>query len=173
MEKTINKTKISIMNADITKLKVDAIVNAANDRLQHGGGVAGAIVRAGGQIIQEESNKIGFVPVGSACITTAGILPAKFVIHAVGPINGEGDECEKLKNATINSLKLAEKNDLRTIAFPAVSSGIFGFPKDLCAKIMVENAVEYVKGDTKISEIIFAVLNDATYEFFCAELGKY
>ena len=173
MEKIINNTKITVIKGDLTKIKADAIVNAANDRLQHGGGVAGAIVRAGGQVIQEESNKIGFVPVGNAAITTAGKLPAKFVIHTVGPRMGEGKEDEKLKSATLNSLKLAEKNSLESIAFPAVSAGIFGFPKDSCAKIMVENAIEYAKSGTKINEIIFVLFNDDVYNFFCRELEKY
>lgn len=173
MQKTINNTKISVIKGDITKLNVDAIVNAANDRLQHGGGVAGAIVRAGGWIIQEESDKIGFVPVGNAAITTAGKLPAKFVIHAVGPRMGEGNEDEKLKNATINSLKTADENNLKSIAFPAVSAGIFGFPKAGCAKIMVENAASYARGDTKISEIIFVLFNNTLYNLFLKELEKY
>jgi O-acetyl-ADP-ribose deacetylase (regulator of RNase III) len=173
LEKIINNTKISVIRGDITKIKADAIVNAANDRLQHGGGVAGAIVRAGGWVIQKESDKIGFVPVGDATITTAGKLPAKFVIHAVGPRIGEGGEDEKLKSATLNSLRLAEKNNLKSIAFPAVSAGIFGFPKDRCAKIMVENAIEYAKSGTKINEIIFVLFNDDIYNFFCKELEKY
>ena len=173
MQKTINNTKITVIKGDLTKIKVDAIVNAANDRLQHGGGVAGAIVRAGGWVIQEESNKIGFVPVGNAAITTAGKLPAKFVIHTVGPRMGEGNEDEKLKNATLNSLRIAEENNLRSIAFPAVSAGIFGFPKARGAKIMVENAVSYARGETKISEIIFVLFNDELYNLFLKELGKY
>ena len=173
MEKTINNTKVTVIKGDLTKTRVDAIVNAANDRLQHGGGVAGAIVRAGGWIIQEESNKIGFVPVGSAAITTAGKLPAKFVIHAVGPRMDEGEEDEKLKDATLNSLKLADKNNLKSIAFPAVSAGIFGFPKERCAKIMVENAVFYAKGGTGINEIIFVLFNDDLYNLFTKELEKY
>lgn len=173
MEKIVNNTKIAVIKGDITKIKVAAIVNAANDHLQHGGGVAGAIVRAGGWVIQEESNKIGRVPVGCAAITTAGKLPAKFVIHAVGPRRGEGCEDEKLKNATINSLKLAEKNNIRSIAFPAVSAGIFGFPKEGCARIMIENAVFYAKGETKISEIIFVLFNEDIYDLFCKELEKY
>jgi O-acetyl-ADP-ribose deacetylase (regulator of RNase III) len=173
MEKLINNTKIGVIKGDITKIRVDAIVNAANDRLQHGGGVAGAIVCAGGWVIQEESDRIGFVPVGNAAITTAGKLPAKFVIHTVGPRMGEGDEDEKLKNATLNSLKLADENNVKSIAIPAVSAGIFGFPKDRCAKIMVENAVLYARGETKISEIIFVLFNDDLHRLFLKELEKY
>ncbi|MGW8180284.1 MAG: macro domain-containing protein, partial [bacterium] len=117
--------------------------NAANSHLQHGGGVAGAIVRKGGTIIQEESDRIGYVPVGHAALTTAGKLPAKYVIHAVGPRMGEGDEDSKLKNAVLNSLLLASEKGLRSISMPAISSGIFGFPKDRCALILINEAVHF------------------------------
>ncbi len=143
-EKNINGKTIRLVQGDITDRDVDAIVNAANSYLQHGGGVAGAIVRKGGQVIQEESNKIGFTPVGTAAITGAGKLPAKFVIHAVGPRMGEGDEDSKLKNAVLSSLLLASEKGLKSISIPAVSSGIFGFPKDRCAAILVKEVAGFV-----------------------------
>ncbi len=115
--KTNNKA-LRLVLGDITERDVDAIVNAANSHLQHGGGVAGAIVRKGGQIIQDESDKIGFVPVGNAAITTAGKLPSRFVIHAVGPRMGEGDEDNKLKNAVLSSLMRASDKGLK--AFPCL-----------------------------------------------------
>jgi len=134
---------LEIVQGDITEEKVDAIVNAANSHLKHGGGVAGAIVRKGGWIIQKESDKIGFVPTGQAAITTGGNLPAKYVIHAVGPRWGEGNENEKLKNAVQNSLKLAEEHDITSLSMPVISSGIFGFPKEQCAEIILSGIREY------------------------------
>jgi O-acetyl-ADP-ribose deacetylase len=138
-----NNKILRLVNGDITERNVDAIVNTANSYLRHGGGVAAAIVRKGGVIIQEESDKIvartGFVPVGSAVITTAGKLPCKAVIHTVGPRMGEGNEDSKLRKAVRSSLLLASEKGFRSISMPAISSGIFGFPKDRCAKILVQD----------------------------------
>ncbi|NWF98597.1 MAG: macro domain-containing protein [Nitrospirae bacterium] len=175
LEKVINGKIIRIVQGDITERKVDAIVNAANSHLQHGGGVAGAIVRKGGMIIQEESNRIGFVPVGKAAITSAGSLPSKFVIHAVGPKMGEGDEDNKLKNAIWNSLKLASGKALKSISIPAISSGIFGFPKDRCAMILVNQAVEFLRKspDTSLEIIEFCLFDEQTVKYFENELKKY
>lgn len=174
IEKTINNRTIRLLKGDITERQVDAIVNAANSHLQHGGGVAGAIVRKGGHIIQEESDRIGYVPVGNAAVTGAGSLPCKYVIHAVGPRMGEGDEDNKLKNALINSLKLASGKGLKSISIPAISSGIFGFPKDRCAEILVREAVTYLKENPKTSlEIIeFCIYDDTTLEHFKREFEK-
>src|SRR5512135_636198 len=130
LEKQLDKTTIRLISADLTERDVDAIVNAANSHLQHGGGVAGAIVRKGGRIIQEESDRIGYVPVGGAVLTTAGALQAKYVIHAVGPRMGEGDEDNKLKKAINSALALAVEKNMKSISVPAISAGIFGFPKD-------------------------------------------
>ena len=136
-ERQIGENRVAqLVWGDITEEAVDAIVNAANSHLAHGGGVAAVIVRKGGSIIQEESNRIGYVPVGEAAITTGGKLTARYVIHAVGPKWGEGDEDEKLKNAVENSLRLAADHRLTSISLPAISSGIFGFPKDRCARII-------------------------------------
>ncbi|MHA1256706.1 MAG: macro domain-containing protein [Promethearchaeota archaeon] len=148
MELTIKNSKIKLVQGDITELSTDAIVNAANAQLILGGGVAGAIRRKGGPKIQEECNNIGGTFTGGAVITTGGELKAKNVIHAVGPRMGEGNEDEKLKNATLNSLKLMDEHSLKTIAFPAISTGIFGYPIDRCAKIMISNAKEYLAGET-------------------------
>ena len=173
-EKTIIGKALRLIQGDITDRDVDAIVNAANSNLQHGGGVAGAIVRKGGQVIQEESNKIGFVPVGNAAITGAGMLPCKYVIHAVGPRMGEGDEDNKLMKAVLNSLQLASEKGLKSISLPAISSGIFRFPKDRCAEILVKEALQYIKQTPKSSlELIeFCVYDDLTTEYFKKEFNK-
>ncbi len=173
-EHKIEGKTLRLVQGDLTERDVDAIVNAANSYLQHGGGVAGAIVKKGGQIIQEESNKIGFVPVGDAAITGAGKLPAKFVIHTVGPKMGEGDEDNKLKNAVLNSILLATAKGLKSISIPAVSSGIFGFPRDRCAAILVNEALNYIKKNPKSSlELIeFCVHDDITMEYFKKEFNK-
>jgi O-acetyl-ADP-ribose deacetylase (regulator of RNase III) len=170
-EKTINGKILRLVQGDITERDVDAIVNAANSHLQHGGGVAGAIVRKGGQIIQEESNRIGFTPVGTAVITVAGRLPAKFVIHAVGPRMGEGDEDNKLKRAVLSSLELASKKGLKSISMPAISSGIFGFPKDRCSKILVHEGARFLKEnkETTLHTIEFCIFDDTTLSYFKKE----
>jgi len=168
----VGRSIVELVKGDITELEVDAIVNAANSRLKMGGGVAGAILRKGGWSIQEECDKIGYCPVGGAVITGAGKLKAKYVIHAVGPRMGEGDEDRKLRNATLNSLKLAEKHGIKSIAFPAISTGIFGFPKDRCAKIMLRTAVDYLKAGSSIERVIFCLYDDETYQIFAEELNR-
>ena len=172
MQKVINGKTIILMQGDITDLDTDAIVNAANSALQLGGGVAGAIRRKGGPKIQEECNKIGGTFVGGAVITTGGNLKARHVIHAVGPRHGEGDEDNKLRNATINSLRVADENKLKSIAFPAVSTGIFGFPVDRCADIMLSATIEYLEGATKLEKVIFCLYDSATFEIFCKTLEQ-
>jgi O-acetyl-ADP-ribose deacetylase (regulator of RNase III) len=170
-ERKIDGKTLRLVQGDITDQEVDAIVNAANSHLQHGGGVAGAIVRKGGQIIQEESDKIGFVPVGSAAITIAGKLPAKFVIHAVGPRMGEGDEDNKLKGAVQSSLLLASGKGLKSISMPAISSGIFGFPKDRCAMILVGEVLNYLKKhlESSLELVEFCIYDDLTLGYFKME----
>jgi O-acetyl-ADP-ribose deacetylase len=171
---TVAGKTLRLIQGDITHRDVDAIVNAANSSLQHGGGVAGAIVRKGGQIIQDESDRISPVPVGHAAITGAGKLPAKFVIHAVGPRMGEGDEDKKLKSAIASSLKLASEKKLLSISFPAVSSGIFGFPKDKCAKLLVGEAVNFLKKHKQSSLTVaeFCIYDDETLGHFKKEFDK-
>jgi len=167
MKIQVNNTNIVIKRSDITEEDTEAIVNAANSHLQHGGGVAGAIVRKGGKVIQEESNHIGFVATGNAAITGAGNLKTKYVIHAVGPRMGEGEEPEKLRQATWNSLRLADEGQIRSIAFPAISTGIFGYPIEQCAEIMLEAVRKYCKGETKIQEIRFCLFDEAALRVFC------
>jgi O-acetyl-ADP-ribose deacetylase len=162
----INNTTIELIRGDITAQATDAIVNAANAALQLGGGVAGAIRRRGGPAIQEECNRIGGTYVGGAVITTGGNLPAKYVIHAVGPIHGDDHEDEKLKDATFNSLKVADKNHLKSIAFPAISTGIFGFPKDRCATIMLSTTIAYLEGPTGLQKVVYCLYDKKTLEIF-------
>lgn len=174
-EHTLNGGKIlRLVMGDITARDVDAIVNAANSHLQHGGGVAWAIVKKGGRIIQDESNAIGFVPVGNAAITTAGKLPAKFVIHAVGPRMGEGDEDNKLKNAVVNSLRLAAEKGLGSVSLPAISSGIFGFPKDRCAAILVRESANFLrdKSSASLGVVEFCIFDEKTLGYFKQEFDK-
>lgn len=170
-EITIGNSKIKLIQGDITELNMDVIVNAANAQLIMGGGVAGAIRRKGGPLIQEECNKIGGSFVGGAVITTGGNLRAKHVIHAIGPRMGEGDEDEKLKNATINSLKLMDEHELKNIAFPAISTGIFGYPIENCAKIMISTAKEYLSGETQIEEVVFCLYSKPDFKIFKKELN--
>jgi O-acetyl-ADP-ribose deacetylase (regulator of RNase III) len=160
-----------LIDGDITSERVDAIVNAANSHLQHGGGVAGAIVRKGGKVIQEESNRIGFVKVGEVALTTAGNLPAGYVIHAVGPRWGEGQEDTKLQQAVENSLKLAESRKFRTVSLPAISSGIFGFPKDRCAKIMLKTIRHFLENHPNgpIREVRICLFDKTTQRAFLKE----
>ena len=172
MQKTINKSTIELREGDITEMDTNAIVNAANAALQLGGGVAGAIRRKGGPTIQAECDKIGGTFVGGAVITTGGNLKAEYVIHAVGPRMGEGNEDEKLRNATLNSLKVAEKNKVKSLAFPAISTGIFGFPVDRCAKIMLSTTIEYLKGETSIEKVVFCLFGEESYDTFVQELSS-
>jgi O-acetyl-ADP-ribose deacetylase (regulator of RNase III) len=173
-EKNINGKLLRLVQGDITERDTDAIVNAANSYLQHGGGVAGAIVRKGGQIIQDESDRIGFVPVGNAAVTTAGKLPSKYVIHAVGPRMGEGDEDNKLKSAVLKSLQLASEKNFQSLSLPAVSSGIFGFPKDRCAMILVKEAAAFLKSNPESSLVLieFCIFDDMTAGYFEKEFNS-
>lgn len=166
MSVKINRTILELRACDITEMDTDAIINAANTSLQLGGGVAGAIRRKGGPKIQEECNEIGGTYVGGAVITTGGRLKAKYVIHAVGPVHGEEHEDEKLKDATLNSLILADKNNLRSIAFPAISTGIFGFPRDQCATIMLSTTISYLEGHTRLEEVVYCLYDKDTFEIF-------
>ena len=173
MEKTFNNKTFRLVKDDITLRKVDAIVNAANSHLRHGGGVAAAIARKGGPTIQEQSNEIGFVPVGGAAITDAGNLPCKSVIHAVGPQMGEGDEDNKLKNAVNSIMQLATAKQFASISIPAISSGIFGFPKDRCAKILVSESQKFLQTQHTSSNLVeFCIFDDETYQHFENELNS-
>ena len=174
VEKKIGGTTLRLVSEDLTERDVDAIVNAANSRLQHGGGVAGAIVRKGGRIIQEESNRIGFVPVGGAAMTSGGKLRARHVIHAVGPRMGEGDEDAKLRNAIASVLTLAVEKGLSSISVPAISAGIFGFPKDRCAKILVGETAAFLKTrpQSLLRTVEFCILDREALDLFREEIEK-
>jgi len=163
-----NKMKIEILKGDITKVKTDCIVNAANSSLLGGGGVDGAIHKAGGSQILEECikirNKQGGCKTGEAVLTSGGLLPASFVIHTVGPVWNTGGEnkIELLKNCYKNSLELAFEKGIKTIAFPNISTGIYKFPKDIAAKI----AIETVKEHSKLDEITFICFDDENYKLY-------
>ena len=172
MKKKIKNSILELIEGDITDMETDAIVNAANANLILGGGVAGAIARKGGPKIQEECNKIGGTFVGGAVITTGGNLKAKYVIHAVGPRMGEGNEDEKLRNATLNSLKLADKYNLKSIAFPAISTGIFGFPIKRAAKIMLDTTITYLKEKTNLEKVVFCLFGKDSFDVFKKQLEK-
>lgn len=174
LEKKVNHTTLRLVSADLTERDVDAIVNAANTHLQHGGGVAAAIVRKGGQIIQDESDRIGYVPVGGAAITGAGRLKARFVIHAVGPRMGEGDEDSKLGKAISSVLTLATDKGLKSISVPAISAGIFGFPKDRCAKILVGETAAFLSGTAETSLLLveFCIIDNEAYDQFRKEIER-
>ncbi|MDQ1326957.1 MAG: O-acetyl-ADP-ribose deacetylase [Candidatus Poribacteria bacterium] len=167
---TVNKTKLSLTVGDITKQKTDAIVNAANSSLMGGGGVDGAIHRAGGPKILEECMKIrekqGGCDTGEAVITTGGDLPAKYVIHTVGPIWGGGNrkEPELLANCYKNSLKLAVENGIKTISFPSISTGAYGYPIDQAGEAALKAIIDFLKKDDSVNEVIFVLFNDSTYK---------
>lgn len=166
----MTKTKIEIQKGDITKIECDAIVNAANSSLLGGGGVDGAIHRAGGPAILEDCRKIvarqGGCKTGEACITTAGKLPATFVIHTVGPVwNGGGkDEKTKLKNCYTNSLRIALENKCKTIAFPNISTGIYGYPKTEAARIAYETVLNFIETNPSLEKVLFVCFDDENYD---------
>jgi O-acetyl-ADP-ribose deacetylase (regulator of RNase III) len=162
----INNRTLKLVEGDIVLLDVEAVVNAANSSLILGGGVAGAIRSHGGPSIQEECNRIGPIQVGEAVATNAGNLKAKYVIHAAGPVSGEGEEDEKLRNATLNSLEIAEEKKIKDIAFPAISTGIFGFPLQRCSEIMLEAAKEFLEKHDYPQEIIFCLYGAGAYSVF-------
>ncbi len=171
MERQVNGKVIRLIQGDLTELSVDAIVNAANAQLILGGGVAGAIRTKGGPSIQEECDRVGGTTVGEAVLTNAGKLKARHVIHAVGPRMGEGNEDEKLRQATLNSLRRATENGLRSIAFPAISTGIFGFPKDRCAAIMLQTVKGFLKDqDSSLTEVVFCLWSKDDLELFTQTL---
>ncbi|MCC6729611.1 MAG: macro domain-containing protein [Chthonomonadales bacterium] len=159
---------ITLVQGDITEERVDAIVNAANSHLRHGGGVAAAIARKGGPAIQQESDRIGFVEVGGAAVTGAGRLPCRYVIHAVGPMWGAGGEDAKLGSAARGSLARAEQLGLASVSLPAISSGIFGFPKERCAEILLTEARRHFAegADTRLRTIRFCLFDEPTVRAF-------
>lgn len=175
--KRIGRGTLELQRGDITSLAVDAIVNAANVHLQHGGGVAWAIVRKGGAIIQEESDRIIAargrpLETGEAVITSGGKLPAKFVIHTAGPVWGDGNEEAKLRRACLSSLDLADEKKLKSIALPAISTGIYRFPLDRAARILLAAAAEHLAGKTGLERVICCLFDEKTFNAFAADLAE-
>ncbi|MBN2303020.1 MAG: macro domain-containing protein [Anaerolineae bacterium] len=173
MQAVLNEVTIELVQGDITDLEVDAIVNAANSQLILGSGVAGAIRSKGGPAIQEECLALGFCEVGSAVITGGGNLKARHVIHAVGPRMGEGSESGKLANAVRASLELAERRGLSSIAFPAISTGVFGYPLEGCADVMLRVIIDYTFEDLNSLKRAIVCLYDArAFNIFTAEFRR-
>jgi O-acetyl-ADP-ribose deacetylase (regulator of RNase III) len=174
MELKINRGILTLVEGDITREETDAIVNAANSRLMGGAGVDGAIHRAGGPSIMEECRKIGGCPTGQAVITTGGNLKAKYVIHTVGPVyqGGSKGEANLLKSAYLSSLKLASARGLKSIAFPAISTGVYSYPLAEAAHIALKTAVDYLRENTDIEVIRFILFDRRLYDIFAAELKK-
>jgi O-acetyl-ADP-ribose deacetylase (regulator of RNase III) len=158
--------KIKILQGDLTDQDADTIVNAANNDLQLGGGVAGAIRRKGGPSIQDECDRLGPIPIGEAAITGAGRLKARFVIHAASMRLGGRTTEESLRGSTRASLLRAKEKGLRSIAFPAVGTGIAGFPPRRAAEIMIEEARRHLEGETSLQEVRFVLYDQAAYNVF-------
>jgi O-acetyl-ADP-ribose deacetylase (regulator of RNase III) len=172
VEVKIGKAVLSLVIGDITEESLDAIVNAANERLAGGAGVDGAIHRAGGPAIMAECRKIGGCPTGQAVITTGGNLKAKHVIHTVGPIyrGGGRNETALLRSAHVESLKLASARGLKSIAFPAISTGVYGYPLEEAAGIALTAAIDYLKEHSDIEIVRFVLFDRRAYEVFSGEL---
>ena len=163
---TSASSKIAFLQGDLTEMNVDAIVNAANNDLQLGGGVAGAIRRKGGDDIQRECNEIGPVPVGGAAITTGGKLKARFVIHAASMELGGRTSASSLRGSVAHSLRIAAQRNIKSIAFPAIGTGVAGFPMRECAEIMLREVVEHLKRPTSIQKVHFVLFDDAALHVF-------
>src|SRR3989304_6285311 len=165
MEVRINKSKLELVEGDITRQDTEAIVNAANSRLAGGGGVDGAIHRAGGPQIMAECKKIGGCPTGEAVITSGGRLKAKYVIHAVGPVyqGGEKGEAKLLASAYQNSLMRASENRVRSMSFPSLSTGAYGYPFDEAAPVALKTISEYLKHHDEIEHVRFVLFGEEAY----------
>ncbi len=176
--KTPGGLTLRFVNGDITQSQVDAIVNAANTHLRHGGGVAGAIARAGGPSIQTESDawiqEHGLITHESPALTTGGELPCNYVIHAVGPIWGAGDEVERLATTIKAALRIADENGIETLAIPAISTGIYGFPRALGAQVIIDALLEFDerKPDKSIKIIEITLIDDLSVTAFAAEFDQ-
>jgi len=165
--------KVWVGVGDLTEQAVDAIVNAANEFLQHGGGIAGAILRKGGPEIQRESDAWGYVPVGNAAATTAGRLPARWVIHAVGPRGGEPQADEKLRWAVWSALREAERLMCRSVALPPISTGIFGFPKDRGCQVILRTVLDFLAREARsLQEVRLLDLNLDGARFFVQAIPR-
>ena len=176
MRVQINRTTLELVSGDITKMDTDAIVNAANERLAHSGGVAGVISRKGGPVIQRESDawvrQHGPVVTGSAAITSGGDLKARHVIHAVGPVyDGTPRSAELLASAVRAALQMADDHGLKSIALPAISTGIFGYPMEEAAQVMLRAAIEYLQGETDLERAVFCLYGQRAFDVFASELA--
>jgi len=178
-EVKIKQARLYLLQGDITKQETDAIVNAANPSLMGGGGVDGAIHRAGGSAILEDCKKIvarqGKLPTGQAVITTGGNLKAKHVIHTVGPVwhGGGSGEPELLASAYTESLKVAEENNLSSVSFPSISTGVYGYPVDEAAKVATEAVASFLRDKaTSVKEAVFVLFDSSTYEAYRAALEE-
>jgi O-acetyl-ADP-ribose deacetylase (regulator of RNase III) len=172
MKRIVNGKTLQLVEGDITDLAVDAIVNAANQHLQLGSGVAGAIWKRGGSSIQDECDAIGHCPVGGAVITGGGNLKARYVIHAVGPLGRDPDADNLLINATRSSLEVAAANNLKSVGFPAISTGVFGYPMDKCAQNMLAVTFAYLGQPTSLELVVFCLYGQAALQQFEAELNR-
>ncbi len=166
--------KLKLLKGDITKLKTDAIVNAANNSLLGGGGVDGAIHQAAGPGLLKECRKLNGCLTGEAKITSGYNLPAKFIIHTVGPIwrGGDNNEEEQLASCYTSSLWIAENLKLKTIAFPNISTGVYNFPKNLAAEIAVKNVKEFLKKSKEIEEVLFVCFDEDNYSIYKKLLNR-
>jgi len=161
----INGVTLALLRGNIVEVKADAIVNAANSGLRGGGGVDGAIHRAGGPSIMEECRKIGGCPTGGAVVTTAGRLPANYVFHAVGPIySGKRDDERLLTSAYQSCLNLAEQHQVKSIAFPSLSTGIYGYPLELAAPIALRTIIEHIKKPTNLQQVMMVLFGENAYK---------
>lgn len=165
-------TAVEVVRGDLTLADTDAIVNAANNDLQLGGGVAGAIARRGGPSIQAACDRIGAINVGDAAITPGGKLKARWVIHAASMRLGGRTTAEALRNSTRKSLELAEQNGLASIAFPAIGTGIAHFPIDQCARIMIEEVAAHCRGNTTLKEVQFVLFGEDAETAFRQEAER-
>lgn len=171
--RTIHGVTLALLQGDIVTVQADAIVNAANSALAGGGGVDGAIHRAGGSSIMAECRKIGGCPTGSAVATTAGKLRAKYIFHAVGPIYRGSSEDERLLASAYKScLDLAEQYKVESIAFPSLSTGVYGYPLDLAAPIALRTIIEHIKEPTSLKQITFVLFGEESYQAFEQALTK-
>ena len=164
-------SRITLHKGDLTRVSADAIVNAANNALWMGGGVAGALKRAGGKEIEEEAVKLGPIPVGEAVVTGAGALKARYVIHAAVMATDLATDAEKIRTATQNSLLRAEELGLKSVAFPALGTGVGGFPYSRGAEVMIDAVNEHLAGDSCLEEVLFVLYSDEAFEAFEKRLG--
>ena len=161
---------IEVYKGDITQLELDALVNAANNRLWMGGGVAGALKRAGGKEIEDEAVKKGPIPIGEAIVTAAGKLKAKYIIHAAVMGQDLKTDAEKIRQATKDSLLRADELGIKSIVFPALGTGVGGFPLDECARIMIGQVRQHSARETELRRVVFALYDEPAYQAFKQEL---